>query len=100
VRLAKDQHPIQALATHSADQALRIPVLPGRSALDRAVTLSPAVAQDLSLCLSKNVSTSQEKQLRNAVEAADAAMAVEAVEVAEAAAPAAPAAVAVSTGYP
>jgi len=37
VRLAKDQHSIQALAAHGADQAFRIAILPGRSRRDRSV---------------------------------------------------------------
>jgi len=34
VRLTEDQHPVQALATHGADQAFRIAILPGRSRRD------------------------------------------------------------------
>src|SRR5260221_6358053 len=37
VRLTKDQHSIQALAAHGADQAFRIAILPWRSRRDRLV---------------------------------------------------------------
>ena len=37
VRLAKDQHLIQALATYGADQTLHIRILPRRSWRDRSV---------------------------------------------------------------
>src|SRR6266516_5700437 len=37
VRLTKDQHSIQALAAHSADQAFRIAILPRRSRRDWSV---------------------------------------------------------------
>src|SRR5438477_5795866 len=37
VRLAKDQYPIEALASHGADQTLHIRILPRRSWRDRSV---------------------------------------------------------------
>src|SRR5258708_737409 len=37
MRLAKDQHPVQALATHGANQTLHIWILPRRSRRDRSV---------------------------------------------------------------
>src|SRR5436190_4749940 len=37
VRLAKDQYPIKALASHGADQTLHIRILPRRSWRDRSV---------------------------------------------------------------
>jgi hypothetical protein len=35
VRLAKDQHPVQALATHGADQTLHIRILPLRGSISQ-----------------------------------------------------------------
>src|SRR5215470_11366445 len=37
VRFAKDQHPVQALATHGANQTLHVRILPRRSRRDRSV---------------------------------------------------------------
>src|SRR5262245_30991089 len=37
VRLAEDQHPVQALATHGTNQTLYIRILPRRSRRDRSV---------------------------------------------------------------
>jgi hypothetical protein len=37
VLLTEDQHPVQALAAHGADQAFRIAILPRRSRRDRSV---------------------------------------------------------------
>ena len=37
VRLAKDQHPVQALATYGANQALYVRILPRRSRRDRSI---------------------------------------------------------------
>src|SRR5207237_9144364 len=36
VRLAENQHSVQALAAHGADQALRLAILPRRSRRDRS----------------------------------------------------------------
>src|SRR5215475_16219952 len=44
VRLAEDQHPVQALASHGANQTLDIRILPRRSGRDRSVTDGPWLA--------------------------------------------------------
>ena len=40
VRLTEDQHPVQALATHGANQTLHIRILPRRSKRDRSVAVA------------------------------------------------------------
>jgi hypothetical protein len=50
VRRTKDQHPVQALAAHGANQTLHIRILPWRSRRDRSVADTMALTRDLKTC--------------------------------------------------
>jgi hypothetical protein len=53
VRLTEDQHPVQALAAHGADQPFHIAILPRRTRRDRSVTNAHgfhSAREDVAVC--------------------------------------------------